>query len=368
MSGPTKIEWADSSWNPVTGCSKVSAGCAHCWAERQATRFAGRGGYPKENPFAVTRHPERLADPLHWRKPRRVFVNSMSDLFHPDVSVNFIDQVFAVMLLAPQHTFLVLTKRPERMATYTNQRVVGQAEGFTYGDSIRLRAVEMLRGLHERFANEVARRSGPLGRAPWPLANVWLGTSIEDQPTANERVIHVLRCQAARRFVSYEPALGLVDFTRIDYTKRLVEELTAFVRGRGRDPDKEIVGYGPGTAWINALSGEWCDGEDYGKEKERLDWVIAGGESGPKARPCYLEWIKSVVEQCRGAGVSVFVKQLGRFPSSNQPEGTFWEPLWGDKACTKLSGRYAPCGGLAHKGGNPADWPEDLRVQEYPNA
>jgi len=290
MSGPTKIEWADFTWSPVTGCTKVSAGCAHYYAERQAKRFAGRAGYPAEHPFAVTLHPERLDEPLHWRKPRRIFVCSMSDLFHPDVDDGFIADVWTVLDACEQHRFLILTKRPERMASLTG-----------IGDAGKL----------------------------WRLPNVWLGTSVEDQSTADERIPNLLRCPAAVRFVSYEPALGPVDF-------------------------------GDNLVY---LCGPTCTEAGLG-----INWVIAAGESGPNARPCYLEWIRSVVGQCRRAGVPVFVKQLGRFPSSNQPEGTFWEPLWADKACTKLSGRYAPYGGLAHKGGNPADWPEDLRVQEYPNA
>ena len=274
MSGPTKIEWADSSWNPVTGCSKVSAGWAYCYAERQAKRFAGRAGYPAEDPFAVTLHPETLDEPLRWRRPRRILVSSMSDLFHERVPDSFIERVFAICAEATWHRFLLLTKRPERMAAFLSSQHI-------YG--------------------------------AWPLPNVWLGTSIEDQPTADERIPHLLRCRAARWFVSYEPALGPVDFTRIDYTKHLVEFLTEFVRDQGRDAEKEIVGYGPGTAWINALSGEWCDGEDYGKEKERLDWVIAGGESGPKARPAHPDWFRSVRDQCQAAGVPFFFQQWGEW-------------------------------------------------------
>ena len=282
MSGLTKIEWADLTWSPVTGCTKVSEGCRNCYAERMAKRLAGRAGYPKEHPFALTLHPERLDEPLHWRKPRRIFVCSMSDLFHPDVPVNFVDQVFAVMLLAPRHTFLVLTKRPGRMVSYTNQRVVGQAEGFTYGDSIALRAVEIVRAWPERLANEVARRSGPLGRAPWPLPNVWLGTSIEDQATADERIPHLLRCPAAVRFVSYESALGPVSFRwllGVDYKHQ-------------------------------AVSNEY-DG------LRKLNWVIAGGESGPRARPAHPDWFRSVRDQCQAAGVAFFFKQWGE-----------WAPTW----------------------------------------
>ena len=116
MSGPTKIEWADLTWSPVTGCTKVSEGCRNCYAERMAKRLVGRAGYPKEDPFAVTLHPERLEEPLHWRKPRRIFVCSMSDLFHPDVPEEFIAAIWMRMIHSWWHKFLVLTKRPERMA------------------------------------------------------------------------------------------------------------------------------------------------------------------------------------------------------------------------------------------------------------
>lgn len=297
MTGLTKIEWTDVTWNAVTGCTKVSAGCKNCYAERMATRLAGRAGYPKENPFTVTLHPERLDEPLHWRKPRRVFVCSMSDLFHPDVPFDFIVKVWTAMEMSPQHTFQVLTKRPERMAMVLN--------GWPNHE-------------HNRWMPRP------------PLQNVWLGTSVEDQATADERIPHLLRCPAAVRFVSYEPALAPVEFLR------------------------------PQAWWLGPPT------QAHGMH-QGLDWVIAGGESGPKARPCSVEDIRSVVAQCRDAGVPVFVKQLGRWPSSDQPETlSSWEPLWADKACTHLSGRYAPPGGLRGKGGDPIAWPEDLRVREFP--
>jgi protein gp37 len=300
----TKIEWTDASWNPVTGCSKVSSGCMNCYVERMAKRLAGRAGYPAENPFAVTLHPDRLNEPLRWRKPRRVFVCSMGDLFHKDVPFEFVRRVWATMLSAPQHTYQVLTKRPERMAEF-----------FQWNDE-----------------------SGQPWRVEPNRSHIWLGTSVENQATADERIPHLLRCPAAVRFVSYEPALGPVSF-------RWLRAWEGSQRGSCLNP----VG---GTNEYDGL--------------RKLDWIIAGGESGPHARPCFIEWIRTVVEQCRAAGVPVFVKQLGRWPSSNQPECESWEPLWEDKTCTRLSGRYAPYGGLSHKGGNPSEWPEDLRVQEFP--
>jgi protein gp37 len=266
----------------------------------------------------VTLHPDRLDEPLRWRKPRRIFVCSMSDLFHPHVPDEFIDQVFAVMALSAQHTFVVLTKRPERMASYLS------SSAQTFPDAERRDDIAAI--AFDLFSSRPGRNRGELQFCDsdlliqpdrWPLPNVIAMTSIEDQPTADARLPWLLRCQAAVRGVSYEPALAPVDFTRIDYTKRLLEELTAFVRSRGRDPEKELVGYESGVAWINSLSGEWCDGEDYGKEKERLGWVIAGGESGPKARPAHPDWFRSVRDQCQAAGVPFFFKQWGEWAVPN---------------------------------------------------
>ena len=319
MSGPTKIEWTDSTWSPVTGCTKVSAGCTHCYAERMAKRLAGRAGYPEENPFAVTLHPERLDDPLRWRKPRRVFVCSMSDLFHPDVPDEFIARVWTRMHQKGDCTFQILTKRPERMAAWLSRRGNGGGFGWmTHNNTEPEKAYEGT-GIIVGYANN------------WPLPNVWAGTSVEDQATADERIPHLLRCPAAVRFVSVEPLLGPVDLRRVVCN------------------DGDALGESLQNLGLDA----------------GLDWVIAGGESGPKARPCHLEHLRTVVEQCRAAGVPCFVKQLGRYPSSDRPE-TYWDPLWADKTCTRLSGRYAPSGGLSHKGGDPIAWPEDLRVREFP--
>lgn len=172
----TKIEWADAVWNPVTGCTKVSQGCKNCYAERLAKRLAGRCGYPEApHQFDVTLHPDRLEEPLHWRKPRRVFVNSMSDLFHPDVPYAFIRSVFEVMRICSHHTFLVLTKRPERMA-------------------------ELM--LKEYFSGY------------WPAKNIWLVASVEDQQTADERIPWLLKTPAAVRGLSCEPLLGPLNIQR----------------------------------------------------------------------------------------------------------------------------------------------------------
>ncbi len=255
----TKIEWCDVTWNPVTGCTKISAGCKHCYAERFAERFRGVPGHPYEHGFDVTLKPHRLLEPLKWRRPRRVFVNSMSDLFHRDVPDWFIDHVFAIMALCRQHTFLVLTKRQERMRDY----IMGMG---CSGDLSRLGSIA------------VAQTGSPCAAHieddDWPLPNVWLGVSVENQAAADERIPLLLGTPGAVRFVSAEPLLGPVD---LDAIPRL-----------------------SGDGYLRPLDGRF----------RTLDWVIAGGESGPKSRPMELEWARFLRDQCGQAQVPFFMKQI----------------------------------------------------------
>lgn len=268
MGDHSAIEWTDATWNPVTGCTKVSAGCKHCYAERIAPRvFAGqtvvdstcrvKEGNPFERPRRFTDvrcHPERLDQPLRWRKPRRVFVNSMSDLFHEDVPDGFVCKVFDTMMMAERHTFQILTKRPERM-----QRFV----------EFYVRAME----------------------CP-PLPNVHLYVSCENQETADQRIPILLQTPASVRGVSAEPLLG-----PIDMRPPLLGPLT------GTGPmNTAVIGLPP------------------------LDHVIVGGESGPKARQMDLDWLRSIVDQCRAAGVPVFVKQDSG-PRAGQ-QGRIPDDLW----------------------------------------
>ncbi len=195
----SKIAWTDKAWNPVTGCTKVSAGCQFCYAEKMAKRLRGRHGYPADDPFKVTLRPERLDEPLKWRRPCRCFVCSMSDLFHKDVPDEFIDRVFSAMALSARTTFQVLTKRPERMAQHTD--ALGQSfkrlddAARTLGHTLEFDGISLV---------------------PWPLENVWLGTSVEDQKTFDERVPHLLKCPAAVRFLSVEPLLGSIKANNLD--------------------------------------------------------------------------------------------------------------------------------------------------------
>ena len=256
MPDKSKIEWTDATWNPITGCSKVSPGCARCYAERVSLRFRHSLApwTPENAQDNVQLHPERLDQPLRWRRPRRVFVNSMSDLFHELVPDDYIASVFDIMGASPQHQFQVLTKRPERMS--------------------------------EWFEVMCAASAHPI----WPLPNVWLGVSVENQRWADQRIPLLVQTPAAVRFLSCEPLLKPLDLT-------------------------------------DHLNG--------------VDWVIVGGESGPGARPIAIEWVRDLIEQCRSAQTPIFVKQLG----------TAWSKAEGAED---------------RKGGDWDEWPEDLRIREYP--
>ena len=251
----TKIEWTDRVWNPVRGCSKVSSGCENCYAERMAQRFGGPGqpydGLTKDHHWTGEARfvPNMLKAPLHWRKPCRVFVNSMSDLFHEDITDEQIAAIFGAMAACPQHTFQILTKRPKRMA-----------EWFEWIDADRL---------HKRVST--------LDRCNrWPLPNVHLGVSAESQQAADERIPLLLQCPAAIRWVSCEPLIGAVRLDRLT--------------------DDEL-----GASW------------DSLRAESRLDWVVCGGESGPNARPMHPDWARSLRDQCREAGVPFWFKQWGEF-------------------------------------------------------
>lgn len=333
----SSIEWTTKTWNPVIGCEIVSAGCKNCYAMKMAKRLEAMGqanytGLTKTvNGRAVWTNtvrclPEKLEEPLRWKKPARVFVNSMSDLFHERVAFEFVDFVFATMALAPQHTFQILTKRPERMREYLNDMGVvrricekaylqhrsfhrGDAPEFSTSDTRAFRRREKAWWDHvgeltawtvlgsiaaQRFERNEPNLSHP-SWVKWPLPNVWLGVSVEDQKTADERIPLLLQTPAAVRFVSYEPALGPVDFQRL-----------------------AVVDRGPyeAASGIDALNGAkwWCsDQGEYGEDCERLDWVIVGGESGPGARPAHPDWFRSVRDQCQAAGVAFFFKQWGEF-------------------------------------------------------
>lgn len=268
MSEHTAIGWTESTWNPVTGCSRVSPGCENCYAEGLSLRMgwskkAWTAQNAKEN---VILHPDRINQPLSWTRPRRVFVNSMSDLFHELVPDTFLVECFAVMLQAHGrglgHVFQILTKRPERMRDFMSRAF------------------------------------------PNPLPNVWLGVSVEDQRRADERIPLLLETPAVVRFISAEPLLGPVDL--YDYLHPSCEcELS--------DP----------------MSAAYQHDEACPAGAGRLDWVIVGGESGPENRPMDLRWITKIALDCAGAGISLYVKQdSGSRPGK---QGRLSDELWARK-------------------------------------
>lgn len=224
MSDRTGITWSDSTWNPVTGCTPISEGCARCYAEKMAKRLQAMGAKGYEHGFEVALHEDRLDEPSHWRKPRRIFVCSMSDLFHAGVPGDFINRVWSAAYNAPRHTYLFLTKRPERLRDWTQRKAAA---------------------------------------TQWPIEDIWpdwmwLGVTAENQARADERIPILLDTPAAHRWVSLEPLLGPVDLK-------------------------------PGLA--------------------DLDWVVAGGESGPGYRPMNLDWVRDLRDQCKAAGVPFHFKQ-----------------------------------------------------------
>jgi protein gp37 len=233
MTCQTKIEWTESTWNPVTGCTKISEGCRNCYAERMARRLKAMGQPNYSNEFALTLHPHVVQAPMTWKRPQMIFVNSMSDLFHERVPLGFIQEVFEVMSMASQHTFQILTKRSERL-------------------------MELARFL------------------PWP-DNIWTGVTVESADYIF-RIGHLCGIEARMKFLSIEPMLGPI-------------------------PGLDLTG---------------------------IDWVIVGGESGPKARPIRADWVREIRERCAASGTSFFFKQWGgsnKKKAGRQLDGRTWDEI-----------------------------------------
>ncbi len=364
MGAKSKIEWTSgpdgepgATWNPLRGCFKVSAGCKNCYAEAVASRFSGPG-QPYEDIARDGRWTgrvelvrEHLADPLRWRRPRRVFVNSMSDVFHEDVPDEVIAGIFGVIAASPRHTFQLLTKRADRMARWFRELpswASRQPPDLALGDYVQ----EFARGLLFRMPGE-EHMPRNYGVTSWPLPNVWLGVSVEDQRAADERIPHLLQVPAAVRFLSVEPLIGPVDLT--DYLGRLWE--CADCGAGSGDRDLRATLPRPVTC---ATCGE--DGKDGAVHlgEQGLHWVIVGGESGTGARPCEAEWIRKVMWDCRAASVPCFVKQLG---------AAYSDPVDGIAGVSLRTHPDAPSPTRRlrdRKGGDMEEWPTDLRVREFP--
>lgn len=321
----SKIQWTDNSWNPIRAvtsddrvgwhCERVSPGCEHCYAETQnvARRFDKGTGLPynrkSRDVVQMVLHEDTLVKPLRWRKPRRVFVCSMTDLFGEWVPDEMLEQVFGVMKRCSQHQFQILTKRPERMRDYMQGRVQHARQLWAkVNDTDPARA--------ERFA------------VP---PNVWLGVSAEDQRRLNERWEHVANTPAAVSFLSLEPLLGSINLCWCSDS-----DLT----WDGAQPHCPLHGLNP------------------------VSWVIVGGESGPGARPCSVEWIRSILRQCQAAGVPAFVKQLGSRPLAIDTE--LWERDGRSWETTTPTGALVPMKMRHSHGGEMWEWPGDLRVRQWP--
>jgi protein gp37 len=364
VSAKTTIEWATRSWNPVRGCSRVSPGCDNCYAMGQAHRFAGPGK-PYEGLTTIRKGkvdwsgtarfiPAALDEPLRWRKPERVFVNSMSDLFHHSLTDAEILRVWMVMARCPQHEFLVLTKRPERALKWlTRWADVGHpdAEIHLAGGPAEVRAkhtegralmwAEVLDGMGEPppgAAFPTYDWQGGIRWWPVELPNVWLGVSVENQATADERIRLLLECPAAVHWVSAEPLLGPVDLEHVNSLA------------------------GPWNALRPSITPTTID------NPRRVDWVVVGGESGPGARKMNIAWLRSVVERCQAAGVPVFCKQFGAKPYENSALDV---TVGGPKSGMAKSARMLEDGSvdferwMKHRKGAdlteiPGDWPREF--------
>lgn len=290
----TSIQWTEQTWNPTTGCDRISPGCDNCYALTMAKRLKGMGsakyqtdGAPRTSGpgFGLAVHPDTLTEPLRWKKPRKVFVNSMSDLFHARVPREFLVRVFAVMAATPQHTYQILTKRPERAARILTDLCrcgTGHPPGEHFRSSMEWAATSHSPTYVPGLQHGIYHRSG------WPLPNVWLGTSIENADYVR-RADALRETPAAVRFISAEPLLSAV-------------------------PNLDL---------------------------SDIDWLIVGGESGAGARPLEIGWVEDLLVNAAETATAPFVKQLGSvWARANNATDT--------------------------KGGNPADWPTNLRVREYP--
>jgi protein gp37 len=353
MGDKSNIEWTDATWNPVVGCSIVSPGCTNCYAMKMAARIEKMASSPMAKHVNVQTHyvgttqqsksgavwtgkvalaPDHiLTAPLRWKKPRKIFVNSMGDLFHESIPDEWIDRVFAVMALCPQHTFQVLTKRAERMRQW-----MIPARAHSVG-MVALEAV--LRDHAARDHSMLGAGVILVGDIPhlknWPLPNVWLGVSCELQQEADERIPLLLQTPAAIRFISAEPLLGPIDLVNIEAPDKVEGERWTFDALTNGDyyTQHDPTGESPMT-----------NGGDGPYREHALDWIIVGGESGAHARPFHLEWAIDLLDQCRGPGIPCFIKQLGDAAQS--------------------SGYPYPL--KKRKGGDLTEWPDALQVREMP--
>jgi protein gp37 len=301
----TNIQWCDETWNVIVGCSRISSGCQQCYAAT-AAKSPRLQQFPQYQTVSnwdgtVQFVESQLIKPLHWKKTKNIFVCSMADLFHENVPFEWIDQVMAVIALCPQHTFQVLTKRTLRALEYFSQQSLWvkwyeAAQNFLWGE------------IGENFGGLINLQQYFIDQ-PFPLPNLWLGTSTENQQMADKRIPILLQIPAAIRFLSCEPLLEEIDFRQAGAIQKLISDSYEW----------ELV-------------------------NEDIQWIVVGGESGPNSRPCHIEWLESIVQQCHAAKTPVFVKQLG----ANAIFG-------GQRFKTRDK-----------KGGDIEEFPQELQVREFP--
>lgn len=317
MSDGTNIEWTDATVNAINGCTVISPGCTNCYAMRLAgTRMKNnptRVGLTQDSKAGpvwtgeVRLNEQALMQPLRWSKPRMIFWNAHGDMFHPAVPDEWIDRCFAVMALTPHHIHQVLTKRADRMREYFSAR------------DVRVRIGVLIPGIARSWRENA---KGVWHAEEWPLSNVWLGVSVEDQQRADERIPDLIQTPAAVRWLSCEPLLGGVN-------------LAAVVEARASVASRRI---------FDTLTGMIMDRRDGVSFGAKVDWIVVGGESGPGSRPMRADWARSLRDQCAAAGVPFFFKQWGDYLpcGQQQADGRLWtngsgHPLRAVKATT---GRY----------------------------
>ncbi|RDV06392.1 phage Gp37/Gp68 family protein [Sphingorhabdus pulchriflava] len=323
MADHTKIEWTEATWNPITGCSVYSAGCTNCYAMKLAgTRLrhhpsrAGLTIDTKAGPVwngQVRFNEDWLTQPLQWKRPRMIFVCAHADLFHEAVPDEWIDRIFAVMALCPQHTFQVLTKRSDRMRAYMHGFTCDGARRFNVADA----AGRMMEDGDGAWSTVAANTD-------WPLPNVWLGVSVENQATADERIPDLLATPAAVRWLSCEPLLGPVDFNEVPAE-----------RGRASRPI-----FGPLSGYCRRHFPRYdCKCSD---QRPKIDWVVVGGESGNDARPMHPDWARSLRDQCEAAGTPFFFKQWGNW-APGEIAGEHLDPEKAAKGASFYNDRWHDC-------------------------
>lgn len=354
MSSPTPVQWATMSWGITLGCDKKSDGCKLCYAIKTAWRL-GHNPNPKVGPLyeglvkktnggnlnwtgVVRCVPERLEDPLHWKKPQIVFVTSQSDLFHEDVPFEFVDKALAVMAMTARHKYKVLTKRSERMLEYFTRDV-------KWDEVIANAALELFGDEASRFAaNSVNNCLDEDLNVGWPLRNLHSGVSIEDPNSANERLPLLMLTPAAVRWVSYEPALKPVNFLKLPALYH---------------PTPGHVGYE-----VYPFDGVFAI-PDMERKVSRIDQVVIGGESGAGARTCQISTIRNTIAQGRMCGVPIFVKQMGRTVEITEQDAAYIKETDAHPRLFHKDGIWTWNPHDLH-GGDIEEWPEDLRVREVP--